>query len=74
MRETYIDEQGTERFKPNKVVEYVLLRGTRDGADLNTLWIMFDKGFFTLEEMKEFYQLINYSVSGYEDIFDGKEK
>ena len=73
MRETYIDEHGTERFKPNKVVEYILLRGTRDGADMNTLWIMYNTGFFTLEEMKEFYQLINYSISGYEEIFSEVE-
>ena len=66
MRETYVDVQGTERFKPNKIVQYLLEDAS---ADLNQLWRLHQAGFFNRDEMREFYQLINYSVAGYEDVF-----
>ena len=66
MRETYVDEQGTERFKPNRIVQYLLEDAP---ADLNKLWRLQQFGLFSRDEMREFYQLINYSVAGYEEVF-----
>ena len=71
MRETYIDDHGVKRFKPNRVVRYLL--DTHKGTDLNDIWRMFHGGLFTAEEMKEFYQMINYSVCGYEEVFDEED-
>jgi hypothetical protein len=67
MRETYIDGEGTERFKPNMIIRYLLEHC--EHVDLNRIWRMQQQGFFTDAEMREFYQLINYSVDGYEEIF-----
>ena len=68
-RRTYIDEHGTKRFVPNPVVRD-LLDAARDGhkRDLNDIWIDYCNGRYTKAEMREFYQLINYSISGYEEI------
>ena len=54
-------------FERNRIVRFLL-----DDAptDMNKLWKMRDGGLFTLEEMREFYQLIGYSTEGYEEIFE----
>jgi len=66
MREVITDDSGTKMFRPNRIV--CLLKETGQ-FDLNMLWRLYESGLFTEEEMREFYQLIGYSVSGYYEIF-----
>lgn len=68
-RKTYIDKHGTRRFAGNPVVRD-LLDAARDGRtlDLNAIWVDYCRSRYTKEEMREFYQLLGYSVSGYEEI------
>jgi hypothetical protein len=54
----YTDEHGTERFRSNEIVEYLLEKG---GIDLNTLARM----DFPQDSWEQFAQLIGYSVSGW---------
>lgn len=65
MREI-IEEDGVRRFKANRIVDWCLDNQT----DLNQISVMVDKKIFTREELKEFYQLLGYSVDGYEEIFE----
>jgi len=67
-REIIVDEQGVERFKPNRIVGFLLDWGN---TDLNQIWKMRARGLFSTEELREFYQLIGYSVSGYEELSFG---
>lgn len=55
-----IDAQGVVR----------LLNAATNGQklDLNLLWMRRD--LYSLDEFQELYQLIGYSISGYEEIFD----
>lgn len=72
MREFIIDEQGIKRFKANKIV--VLLRETNEKIDMNTIVRLDAEGLFNEGDIQEFYQLIGYSESGYEDIFGDAEQ
>jgi hypothetical protein len=67
MREIITDEYDIKRFKPNMVIRYLKTK-----ISLNDLWGLYNEGFFSEEEMKEFYQLIGYPISGYEEIFDAE--
>lgn len=64
------DEDGTKRYKPNKVVS--VLYDSRGKFDLNDIWVMYGNGLFSKEDMQEFYQLIGYSVGGYEEIWESR--
>ena len=57
---------GVVRFKENPIVRS-LVEATKEGRkiDLNDIWSM----GFKDEDLREFYQLIGYSVSGYGGIF-----
>lgn len=68
MREI-IEDKGKKWFKKNRIIRTLL---STSKLDLNNLSVMYDDGLFTLEEMKEFYQLIGYGVNGYEELFDVK--
>ena len=59
---------GIEVFKQNKIVSYLL--DTNPHTDLNIIWKLHRRGIFTDKEIKEFYQLIGYSISGYNEIFE----
>jgi hypothetical protein len=69
---------GILRYKVNKVVRHLLDIAQRAHVlDLNKIWLMYAEGEFTRADMKQFYQLIGYSVSGYGDVFcddDEEEK
>lgn len=68
-RKTYIDKHGTKRFVPNRVVCEVQVAATQGRKlDLNQIWIRYCGGHYTIKEMREFYQMIHYSVGGYEEI------
>jgi uncharacterized protein YqfA (UPF0365 family) len=74
-RKTYTDGNGTLRFVPNRVVRD-LLDAAKAGRqlDLNAIWADYCDGRYAKAEMQEFYQLINYSISGYDEInFDRGE-
>ncbi len=76
MQPVYKDENGTLRFKENKIVRYMLDHGInlidarynekfgRNGLSLNKL-AMYD---FPQEDWEQFYQLIGYSISGYHEL------
>lgn len=65
-RELIRTDDGVVRFKMNPIVRS-LLEDVREGrkVDLNSIWSM----GFKAEDLREFYQLIGYSVSGYGGIF-----
>lgn len=71
MREIITDKYNCQRYKSNKIVRYLL--DTHTTVDLNLIVKLHQSDFFTKEDIKEFYQLIGYSVSGYEDIFYEEE-
>jgi len=54
-------------YVANKVIVY--LKET-SSADMNLLWSLCNKDLFTLDDLKEFYQLIGYSVEGYKELFN----
>jgi hypothetical protein len=58
-----LDARGVMRFKPNKVVEYLLEHG---GLDLNDLAIA--SADMPKADWEQFHQLIGYSVSGIPDL------
>ena len=55
------DEHGTMRFKPNKIVQYLLDNGTHD---MNSIAI---EGFSD-DDREQFAQLIGYSLSGFGEL------
>jgi hypothetical protein len=68
-RKTRVDKDGVRRFIPNPVVRDLLDEGRRlRPLDMNEIWVRFCEGKYTKAQVQEFYQLIGYSVSGYEEI------
>ncbi len=82
------DTSGVWRWKKNNLVQYILddapwYEGTeyhgintkvyRGRLCINSLWRDFYKGLFTCEELMKFYMGIGYSLSGFSEIFGGKE-
>lgn len=70
------DEHGVIRFKPNKIVLFMLDHGAvlidgamnrREGSNGLSLNILASMDF-PKEDWEQFYQLIGYSVSGYGDL------
>ena len=61
---------GVERFKQNGIVRYLL--DTHKDCDLNLIWKLCESGLFSKEDLQEFYELIGYTISGYEEIFGKK--
>lgn len=68
-RPTFRDHHQVVRFYPNKIVRYLLDAATRRGAlDLNAIVNLVAHDEFTAADLNEFYQLIGYSVSGYDEL------
>ena len=63
-----VEVDGIRRYQANRIIRYLLDMSTR--VNLNDIFGMYDAKIFTEAEVKEFYQLIGYSVSGYREIFD----
>lgn len=61
----YIDELGTVRFRPNKIVEWAV---NMEKIDLNDVAIRAAKGEFDREDQIQFAQLIGYSIDGAADL------
>lgn len=68
------DPSGTRRFKKNRVVDHLLAEASAGRkCDLNDIWAVVDchhqgdpkwRG-----DLREFYQMIGYSVDGYGEVF-----
>jgi hypothetical protein len=65
---TRIIKDGIDCFEQNKIVTFLYEFG-KELIDLNLLWSLTDKDIFSEKELEEFYQLIGYSVNGYEELF-----
>lgn len=63
---TIIDDDDTQRFPGNRIVELLLDTGK---LDLNALWFMYNAKMFTRKELMSFYMDLGYSLSGFADIF-----
>jgi len=71
MRPIETSSDGTRRFVGNSVVRYVLAQAVRrKKCNLDHLSAVSESGAFTESEMREFYQLIGFSVRGYQQLFD----
>jgi hypothetical protein len=55
---------GTVRWVPT-----TLGRWLGDRTDFNEMRIAYDRGAFTLEEYKEFFRNLGYSLSGFVEVF-----
>lgn len=65
----YVNEEGTIRFVPNKIVEDLLDFATPLGFDMNHIAKQaIGYGKYTPEEQMQFAQLIGYSLSGYGEL------
>ena len=53
------------RFKANKIVRYLLDHG---GINLNQIYNLLAEEEFSQEDIDQFYQLIGYSVDGYDSL------
>lgn len=62
MQPVYVDENEMPRFKPNALVRYLLNAG---GVDLNQLAMLPN---ISQEDWEQFYQLIGYSINGYDEL------
>jgi hypothetical protein len=58
-------EDGTVRFKANKIVDWLWRSGA---VDLNKLIAMYHSGMISQEDVTQFWQLLGYSVSGYGEL------
>lgn len=63
--ETFLDSNGTQRFRGNSVIRQLVDSGA---ADLNRLSIDFQKGNFSNDDWLDFYTSFGYSVSGLFDV------
>jgi hypothetical protein len=65
-RITYIDYEGIQRFPENKLLRHLVNSGQ---ISLSRLANDYEKGEFSLDELKVFYMRIGYSVNGFDEIF-----
>lgn len=69
-------EDGVRRFKRNWAVSLMADAASRGRKfDLNDLWMIYDscKSKERLEQLKDFYRMLGYSVCGFHEIFDQHE-
>jgi hypothetical protein len=65
-----LDEDGTTRFQANTIVRYLLDEGRRRQLfTIDQIWWL----PFSREDLRQFYQLLGYSVGGYGEIFCQEE-
>ena len=71
MRKLVKDSKGlVVRFKANKVVLFLAVKAvTGVKCDMNDIWTAYGNKAFSRNDLREYYQLIGYSVSGFGDIF-----
>lgn len=67
MQPVMLDERGVVRFRPNRIVQWMLAEGEAGRPfDLNRIARELDR--LDPEEHEQFNQLIGYSVSGFGDL------
>jgi len=64
--DTYIDDNGVQRFIPNAALNFMF---ENDQLDMNQLFAAFTAGEFTLDAYQEFYCMMGFSVGGFEEVF-----
>jgi hypothetical protein len=69
-KDVYKTEDGVLRYRENKVIGWLQERG---GSVMNEVAVMHQRGLFSMEDMMEFYRLIGYSLSGFEEIWHEKD-
>lgn len=69
-RDVIEDESGRKRFVENRIVRQLKWAAqSGEQFDLNDAWGGLLTARWTLIELKEFYQLIGYSLDGYWEVF-----
>ena len=53
------------RFRANPIVDKLLDLATAHGYSMNDIVLEFHAGKFTRDDLRQFYQLVGYSLSGY---------
>jgi len=66
------DGNPVQRFPANRTVS-ALYDASAHHVGMNRLWIDQQEGRYTLDEMRELYRLIGYSICGYAEIFEDDE-
>lgn len=66
--ETFIDEEGTQRFRNNKIIGYVL-RCDKKFFSFEKMWNMANAGLFDSNDLRLIYQNNGYDMCGYEELF-----
>lgn len=65
----YVDDHGTIRFHPNKIVDKLLdVASNAKLYDMNRIVMAHEMGEFSKDDLIQFYQLIGYSVGGYSEL------
>lgn len=59
---------GERRFKANRIIGFLL---DNSEIDLNKTWQMHGRRIFTMDEIRELYQLLGVSVCCYNEVFNG---
>jgi len=62
---TVIDNHGVQRFVKNRAVDFIVHHGE---PAINELGFAYGSGKIPLDDLRAFYMMIGYSVSGYCDI------
>lgn len=68
MQDLYCDDNGTTRFRENKIVSAFLEHGMRTGFCLNRLAEMRVDGEFSQDDYEQFSQLHGYSLKGFHEL------
>jgi len=63
------DEDGTYRYKRNRLVVYLFMKS---GLDVNHLVDLAENEMVSAEELMQFYRDKGYTLCGFEEIFAGK--
>lgn len=66
-----VEVDGKKRFEGNRIVRHIFeVAKSGNRIDLNLIWSMYNSGMFSRKELKEFYQLIGYTVDGFQELFE----
>lgn len=63
------DEHGVYRYEKNKLIDWLFQTGK---VDLNAMRVAYCHGAFSREEYMQFYRDMGYSLTGFEEVFDGE--
>lgn len=61
---------GRERFEGNGIIRFLFIVS---GVGIDSIATLYESGLVKEEEIREFYQLLGYSVNGYHEIFPDDE-